>query len=87
MARTDERFRATFNAVLEECCALKPGDLLASELALAAQFDVSRTVIRSILERLDMIGVVQWRGRQKALIRTPRPDEWLTVSASQVSPE
>jgi DNA-binding GntR family transcriptional regulator len=48
---------------------------------------VSRTVIRSILERLDMIGVVQWRGRQKALMRTPRPDEWLTVSASQVSPE
>jgi DNA-binding GntR family transcriptional regulator len=87
MARTDERFRATFNALLRECSALKPGDLLASELALAAQFDVSRTVIRSILERLDMIGVVQWRGRQKALMRTPRPDEWLTVSASQVSPE
>lgn len=87
MARTDERFRETFNAVLEECESMKAGELLPSELALSARFDASRTVIRSVLERMDQIKLVQWSGRQKVLLRTPTGDDRLPVAASQVSPE
>lgn len=87
MARSDERFRETFNAVLAECAQMRPGELLPSELALSARFDASRTVIRSILERMDKAGLVQWNGRQKVLLRLPYDEDRLPLSEHQVSPD
>lgn len=87
MARTDERFREAFNALLEICAAMDLGDQLPSELALAARLDVSRTVVRAGLDRLKSGGIISWEGRQKALVRHPRPEDKLPLQAEQLSPE
>lgn len=85
MARTDERFREAFNALLGICQAMQPGDHLPAELALSERLDVSRTVIRAALERLDAEKIIAWQGRQKTLIRRPGPEDHLALQTEQPS--
>jgi len=87
VARTDERFREAFNALLDRCAGLEPGQQLPAELALAADLEVSRTVVRAALERLQAEGLIEWNGRQKTLVRLPRATDRLAVQADQISPE
>lgn len=87
MARTDERFRKAFNALLDYCGTLKRGDQLPPELALARHLDVSRTVVRSALDRLRGEGIIDWVGRSKSLLRAPRPGDRLVVQSNQISQE
>jgi len=79
MARTDERFREAFNAALELCQAMAPGDQLPSENDLATRLDVSRTVVRAILEKLQGEKIIAWVGREKRLLRTPEDTDRLEV--------
>jgi DNA-binding GntR family transcriptional regulator len=85
MARTDERFREAFNTLLDHCASLQVGDQLPAELALAAHLDVSRTVVRSALERLQEAGIVRWEGRAKTLLRTPEKGDRLAVQSDPLS--
>jgi DNA-binding GntR family transcriptional regulator len=87
LARTDERFRKAFNALLDYCGTLKRGDQLPPELALARHLDVSRTVVRSALDRLRGEGIIDWVGRSKSLLRDPRPGDRLVVQSNQISQE
>lgn len=87
MARTDERFREAYNALLDYCATLAPGAQLSSEVALARYLEVSRTVVRSALDRLRTEGVIRWEGREKALLRQPAPQDWLPVESDQISAE
>ena len=87
MARTDERFREAFNRLLDYCADLAVGDQLPGEIGLAEHLDVSRTVVRTALERLQERGIVLWQGRAKTLLRAPRAEDRLAVQSEQVSAE
>ena len=87
MARTDERFREAFNGLLDYSATLSPGDQLPAELPLAEHLEVSRTVVRAALERLQVAGVIRWDGRNKTLLRLPAPADRLEVHAVPVSAE
>ena len=85
MARTDERFRTAYNAMLAVCSNLTLDAKLPSELSLADRLDVSRTVVRSALQRLDAEGIIEWNGRDKKLLRKPRKSDQLDVKIEHVS--
>lgn len=87
MARTDERFREAFNALLDYCATLAPGGQLPAELSLAARLDVSRTVVRTALDRLQTHGIIRWDGRDKTLLRQPAAADRLVIEAGQISAE
>jgi DNA-binding GntR family transcriptional regulator len=87
LARTDDRFREAFNRLLDHCSTLKRGDQLPPELPLADHLDVSRTVVRSALERLQARGIIVWEGRNKTLLRIPTDADRLPVSSDQISAE
>lgn len=87
MARTDERFRAAYNQLLDFCDDLSVGDQLPAELTLAAHLDVSRTVVRAALERLQSEGILNWDGRSKSLLREAKATDRLEVKFQQISPE
>ncbi|WP_299963705.1 GntR family transcriptional regulator [uncultured Roseobacter sp.] len=53
------------------------GDLLPSENALAMRLGVSRTVVRSVLAKLDEQGIVTLEGRDKRVRRHPVDDDHL----------
>jgi DNA-binding GntR family transcriptional regulator len=84
MARTDERFREAFNAALLLCETMKPDDQLPSEKELASRLDVSRTVVRAILDRLREAGIITWEGRNKRLKRLPLESDRLAIQDGQL---
>ncbi len=79
MARSDERFRSAFNGLLDICNSLEPGDSLTSEVALAGKLNVSRTVIRNVLQSLHQQGIINWDGRKKTLQRKPHKNERMKI--------
>lgn len=85
MARTDERFREAYNHLLDYCAERQAGDQLPAELALAQRLKVSRTVVRSALERLNAEGLIRWEGRSKILLRVPDEKDRLAVQSTQTS--
>jgi DNA-binding GntR family transcriptional regulator len=85
MARTDERFRAAFNRLLDICEAMTSEDQFPSEIALSTQLEVSRTVIRNGLERLKVEGIISWAGREKAILRRPTQEDRLMVQSEQLT--
>lgn len=87
MARTDTRFRAAYNQTIADLMDLAPGAHLPSELTLAAALKVSRTVVRSVLNRLAASGIILLDGRTKSLLRPataadflPEPEEHLSLA-------
>jgi DNA-binding GntR family transcriptional regulator len=87
MARTDDRFREAYNRLLDHCAGQKVGDQLPAELALASYLDVSRTIVRSALERLRAEKIIDWSGRSKTLLRLPQETDRLPVQTDQISAE
>ena len=73
MARTDKRYRAAHNSMIDLLQALASGMLLPSEPKLAERLRVSRTTIRAILHNLERDGLVRLAGRDKTLLRDPLP--------------
>lgn len=87
VARTDTLFRAAYNQTLTGLADLTPGTSLPSELKLAADLKVSRTVVRAVLQRLATSGIVRLEGREKPLLRPatsadffPEPDEYTSLT-------
>lgn len=87
MARSDVRFRLAHNSLVETFSMLMAGSALPSESALAAQAGVSRTVVRTVLRRLEAAGIVAWSGRDKTLLRPPNSNDKLPVQAETLQPE
>ncbi|MCX5494757.1 GntR family transcriptional regulator [Kaistia dalseonensis] len=86
MARSDKRFRETYNALIDLCSTSAPGSALPSENALAERTGVSRTVIRSVLQRLEDVGIVTWEGRQKTVLRSATPEDRLSIKDESLKP-
>lgn len=82
MARTDGRFREAYNLLLDICDSLAPEEALPAENALAERMGVSRTVVRSGLQRLSDTGIIHWQGREKTLLRRPNAGDRLSVQAT-----
>ncbi len=88
MARTDARFRSTHNAVLDLLAGAPVGTALPSEAGLGRQLEVSRTVIRAVMARLEAEGLIA-RGarRDRHLLRLPAGSDRLPERADSVSLE
>lgn len=67
MARTNTRFVEAHETLLDICDKMGIGDLLPSENNLAANLGVSRTVVRSVLVRLEQQSIISINGRQKVI--------------------
>ncbi|NDV00086.1 GntR family transcriptional regulator [Pseudoroseicyclus tamaricis] len=85
MARSDTRFREAYNQLLDYCEALPPGASVPSEKDLGDVADVSRTVVRRCLARLQERGVISWEGREKRLLRPPTREDRIEVPDSRPS--
>src|SRR4051812_48867746 len=68
----DEIYRLIADAIVAK--QLRPGGRL-KEVALATQFDVSRTRVRRVFQRLAELDFVEFRLNHGALVRRPSPDE------------
>ncbi|NEX46294.1 GntR family transcriptional regulator [Pseudotabrizicola algicola] len=79
MARTDTRFRQSHNAMLDMLSAMAVGDGLPSEVQLAARLGVSRTVIRSVMQKLGSDGIITGSGRDKRMLRRPNTKDRLPL--------
>jgi DNA-binding GntR family transcriptional regulator len=79
MARHDTRFRDAYNALIDLCSCTTEGSALPSENALAQKVGVSRTIIRSALQRMEEGGIVAWKGRHKTLLRIPGAADRLSI--------
>ena len=79
MARTDTRFRQAHNALLDMLSGMAVGVGLPSEVQMAAMLGVSRTVIRAVVQKLGADGIVQGTGRDKRVLRAPRPKDHLPL--------
>lgn len=87
LGRTDERFREAYNSLLDYCGTLGPGESLPAELLLSSHLQVSRTIVRSALERMHDQAIIHWSGRAKTLLRPPRPEDRLETQAGAISEE
>lgn len=85
MARTDARFRAAYNQALDQLLDLSPGADLPSEVTLAEQLKVSRTVVRAVLKRLSEAGIIGLDGRKKPLLRAATDADRLPERDSYIS--
>ncbi|WP_138467024.1 GntR family transcriptional regulator [Poseidonocella sp. HB161398] len=79
MARSDIRFRETFNQLLEICELVGTGGDLPSEVSLAETTGASRTVVRSALQRMSEAGIIAWDGRRKSVLRPPAEADWFEI--------
>ena len=77
MARTNTRFVEAYNNLLGDCNKMKIGDFLPSENTLATRLGVSRTVVRSVLARLDEHAIIALERREKVIKRRPTDDDFL----------
>ncbi len=85
MARTDTRYRESYNLILDLCDSLELQSQLPSELVLAKNIDVSRTVVRNVLQTLHDEGIILWEGRSKTLVRKPLATERFEVPKKTTS--
>lgn len=79
MARSDTRYREAYNRILGYCETLQPESPMPSETRLAEIAGVSRTVIRRCLTRMEELRLISWRGRDKHLLRMPRPEDRIAM--------
>jgi len=61
------------------------GDFFMTEAALAAEYDVSRTVAREAVSRLSALGIVEGRQRKGLVIRRPDPLRLFSESLPSLS--
>lgn len=76
MARGNRLFKGLSNRLLQMLEALEPGAVLGSELDLARRLEVSRTTVRAVLAHLAEKGILTWEGREKRLLRAPKPSDY-----------
>ncbi len=77
MARSNVRLIQSYNSMLEYCNGMKKGQSLPSENTLAKELEVSRTVVRGVLDRLSEAGLIHLDGREKTIQRAVRKSDFI----------
>lgn len=85
MARTDTRYRQAHNQLLADLPAI--GEALPSEVQMAAKLGVSRTVVRSVLAKLETDGILRIDGRSKHVLRNALGKDRLPLREDYISRE
>lgn len=71
MSRTNDRYKLAYNQMLDRMQQHAGESELPSETILAGELGVSRTIVRSVLDRLQKTRIISWRGRRKRILRRP----------------
>jgi len=83
VSRTNSVYKETYNACLDYIRELGPRSSLPPETSLAKKWDISRTTVRSVLERLDEAQIIEWQGRGKQVLRKPRASDYFAVEETR----
>ncbi|MGO4852194.1 GntR family transcriptional regulator [Phaeovulum sp. W22_SRMD_FR3] len=83
MARDKNLFKLLVNRMLDRLADVPVGTALGSEGELAASLEASRTTVRAVLTHLAEAGILSWEGRQKLLLRAPRPEDRFDAEETQ----
>lgn len=83
MARRNDKFKDVYNRTLGVIHALPKGGELPTEAILANRLSASRTTIRAVLAKLAGENIVEWRGRQKLVMRRPRKLDYFFPEETQ----
>ncbi|MDG4717820.1 MULTISPECIES: GntR family transcriptional regulator [Thalassospira] len=78
MTKANTRFKESFNQCLGIIDDLAIGAELPGEVALADALKVSRTTVRNILTSLNDLGIIDWQGRAKVILRHSKKDEFFS---------
>lgn len=78
MSRDSSTFKDSYNRALDIVRSIGRGGMLPTETDLATQLEVSRTTVRGVLNRLDQVGIIDWSGRQKAVLRGVRKADYFS---------
>lgn len=76
MSRSSSTYKESYNRALDLICETDAHGDLPTEVALSKQLDVSRTTVRGILGGLRDVGIIQWSGRSKKVLRKPRRSDY-----------
>lgn len=87
MARSDTRYREAYNRILDFCGSLPVGAVMPAESALSDLADVSRTVVRRCLARLEERDLISWDGREKRILRAPTEADRIDLPETPVRSE
>lgn len=83
MSRSNSVYKETYNIGLDLVGTLGVAANLPPETDLAKTWNTSRTTVRAVLEQLDRIGIIQWDGRRKTVLRKPQPDDYFADDETQ----
>ncbi|MDC0737787.1 GntR family transcriptional regulator [Cognatishimia sp. SS12] len=76
MSRDNSIYKDALNRSLGYVASLGLGGTLPSELELTQRLGISRTTVRAVLAHLHDIGVIDWSGRSKRVLRAPRDADY-----------
>ncbi|WP_270729811.1 GntR family transcriptional regulator [Shimia sp. Alg240-R146] len=87
MSRDNSTYKDSLNRSLDYVAELRIDDTLPSEVDLTQRLGISRTTVRAVLTHLNEIGVINWSGRAKTVLRKPKASDYYakeeTLSTSE----
>jgi len=87
MSRDNSKYKDSLNRSLDFVAALGIADTLPSEVELTQKLGISRTTVRAVLSHLNEIGIINWAGRTKTVLRKPKTSDYFakeeTLSTSE----
>lgn len=76
MSRDSSTYKESYNRALNLIGEIGTRGELPTESELSVKWDVSRTTVRTILKTLQDVGIIQWSGRSKKILRKARDTEY-----------
>ncbi|PRY22488.1 GntR family transcriptional regulator [Aliiruegeria haliotis] len=87
MSRDNVIYKEAYNRSLDRIAEFGAGECQPSEARIASLLGITRTTVRAVLEHLQEVGILQWEGRRKAILRLSAPQDYYpadeTVSRSE----
>ncbi len=87
MPRSNAVFKESYNRALTFLEQVGPETSLPAETDFAKRWNISRTTVRAILERLQSQGLIEWEGRHKKVLRRPRHSDFFGEDETRTTAE